>query len=241
MPGVVIPAGHPGAVARTAGVVLAAGSSRRTGGVEKLVVPVEGRPMVRRVAETALAAGLDPVLVVVGADARAEPVRQALGGLPVVLVTNRDPSRGLASSLARGVSALPASTRAAAILLGDMPWVQDGTVRALVAALESASPAATAGDEAAARLSAAAATPARARPRVACIPVYEGRRGNPVVWGAGFFPDMVALEGDRGARILTELHPALIREVPVDDPGILRDVDTVEDLERLRREAPWPT
>jgi molybdenum cofactor cytidylyltransferase len=166
---------------KTAGIVLAAGFSRRMGQVNKLLVKVEGSPMARRVASAALAAGLEPVVVVVGH--HAADLRQALEGLRA------------------GISALDEDAEAAVVLLGDMPWVQAADVSALVAAFDPAAG------------------------REICVAVHEGRRGNPVLWASRFFHELVALEGDVGARALIERHSDVVHEVPA-GAGVLRDVDT---------------
>lgn len=194
------------------GIVLAAGLSRRMGNRNKLLLEIDGTPMVRRVVETALAAGLDPVVVVVGY--RGDEVRQTLAGLPVTCAENQRPEAGLSSSLRTGIDAIAgagrnrtnaAAVEGAVVLLGDMPWVEARHISAL---LDEFDP--TAGFS-------------------ICVPVHEGRRGNPVLWDARFFSEMAALDGDVGARALLERHAAVVHEVPVDDAGVLRDVDTPDE------------
>jgi len=201
--------------AGVAGVVLAAGLSRRMGR-DKLLIEVDGAPMVRRVVEAALSGGLRPVVVVVGPEAAG--VRSALSGLPVSFAVNDTPEDGLGSSLRAGIDALvgregdaPADAGAradgAAILLGDMPWVEPAHVEALVGAFHP-----------------------NGGPDV-CVPVHAGRRGNPVLWGRRYFEELQAIDGDRGARALLNLHADRVCEVGVDGDGVLRDVDTPEALE----------
>ncbi|HSH74873.1 MAG TPA: nucleotidyltransferase family protein [Longimicrobiales bacterium] len=189
---------------RAAGVVLAAGLSRRMGGRDKVLVEVDGKPMVRRVVETALRAGLDPVIVVVRR--AGSGVRRALEGLPVLYARNDSPEAGLSSSLREGLRSLGAESQAAVVLLGDMPWVRPADVAALVAAFDPAAG------------------------REICVPVYAGRRGNPVLWSARFFREMAGLEGDVGARALLSRHARSVHEVPAGGEGVLRDVDTPEAL-----------
>jgi len=184
---------------KTAGIVLAAGFSRRMGKENKLLVELDGAPIVRHVASTALAAGLDPVTVVVGH--QAEEVGEALAGLTVSLVANALPAAGLSSSLRTGIRALDADTRAAIVLLGDMPWVDAADVAGLVDAYDPAAG------------------------RDICVPVHDGRRGNPVLWSSRFFQELTRLQGDHGARRLLERHAAAVHEVPA-GPGVLLDVDT---------------
>lgn len=115
--------------ARVAGIVLAAGASARMG-ADKLLLEVEGEPLLRRAARTALEAGLDPVIAVLGP---ASPARGALAGLACLTAVNPDPSRGQGSSLAAGIATLPAEVVAAVVVLPDMPRVTAAMIAALVA------------------------------------------------------------------------------------------------------------
>lgn len=193
-----------------AGVILAAGLSRRMGH-NKLLLSVDGVPMVRRVAEVALAGGLDPVVVVVGP--AASSVRDALSGLRVIFAQNERPESGLSSSLRVGIAALgedgakkDQKVAGVVVLLGDMPWVEAAHVRRLVEAFDPGAG------------------------RVICVPIHEGQRGNPVLWGAVFFDEMMTLTGDVGARSLLARHAEEVHEVPVEGEGVLRDVDIAEAL-----------
>jgi len=184
---------------QVAGLVLAAGSSTRMGDANKLLLEVGGEAMVRRVARTGREAGLDPVVVVTGHEA--EEVARAVAGLGVDTVENARHVEGLSTSLAAGLAALPQGLDAAMVLLGDMPFVRPETVQALVAAHRP---------EAGASI---------------CVPVHQGKRGNPVLWARRHWPRMQAVEGDRGARALLLERAGEVVEVEVDDPGVLRDVD----------------
>lgn len=198
---------------RVAAVVLAAGQSRRMGSADKMLMEVGGMSMVRRVIETAVASGLDPVVVVTGPD-RSE-VWESLEDLDDSLierVINPRADLGMSGSVTVGVNALKSRKMAAAvILLGDMPLVRSDTIRALVSAYEPGAGVS------------------------ACVPEYGGRRGNPVLWGAGRFDDLLRLSGDAGARSLLRRLDAEVREVPVEDSGILVDVDDAAALEAVRR------
>ncbi len=192
-------------------VILAAGLAQRMGGQDKLTADLGGLPVIRHVALALRDAGLAPRVVVTGA--AQERLDRALAGLDVTIAVNPDSRRGLASSLATGLAALPAEVAAAAICLGDMPLVRPATLRALVRALAD-------------------------NPRAAAaVPVHDGRWGNPVFWRRARFAEMMALTGDRGARGLLESLPDDGRILlPVDDPGVLRDIDTPADLEGMRRD-----
>ncbi len=197
-----------------AGLLLAAGASARMGGPNKLLLPVEGEPLVRRPARALLEAGLRPVVVVVGRDA--EAVRQALEGLPVLFAENPDFSEGMAGSLRKGVEALGSDVEAVAIALGDLPDLRAPVVRRLVAAFHDAA-------------------------QGIVVPVHEGRRGHPVLLDLRRYRgELLALAGDEGARSILRRHPEEVLEVAVEDPGVTADVDTPEEYERIRQGARAP-
>ncbi|WP_336037908.1 nucleotidyltransferase family protein [Halobacterium yunchengense] len=194
--------------ATVAGVLLAAGTSSRFGGDNKLLASVDGEPMVRRSARTLLDAGLDRVLVVVGHEA--DRVRAALADAPVEFVENADYASGQASSVRAAVRALAgadgddASVDAAVFALGDMPYVDPGSVRALVAAYEAGAGSALAAG-------------------------VRGERGNPVLFDSRHFPALADREGDAGGRaVLLDAEDAAV--VETGDPGVRRDVDEPGDL-----------
>ncbi|MFC3476800.1 nucleotidyltransferase family protein [Halobacterium litoreum] len=186
---------------RVAGVLLAAGTSSRYGDANKLLADVDGAPMVRRSAETLLAAGLAEVVVVVGYEA--DRVRDALDGLDVRFVENPDYETGQASSVRAGVCAL-ADADAAVFALGDMPYVDSESVRALVAAYE---------DGAGSALAAG----------------FASERGNPVLFGARHFDALADSDGDTGGKqILLGAEDGAV--VETGDAGVRRDVDRPDDV-----------
>jgi molybdenum cofactor cytidylyltransferase len=191
---------------RTAAIVLAAGRSTRMGAANKLTADIDGQPMVRRVVEAALASKARPVLVVTGH--RAADVVAALAGLDATLVTNPDYAVGLSSSLKAGVRALPADCDGALIVLGDMPRIAAEHLDRLIGAFA---------------------------PDVIVVPVHEGRRGNPVLWPAKDFPELLQLDGDAGAKRLLETHADRVKEIGLGSEAIFSDVDTPEALARVQR------
>jgi molybdenum cofactor cytidylyltransferase len=200
---------------RVAALVLAAGESRRMGAANKLLSEVEGAPMVVRVVDAALASRADPVVVVTGHDA--ERVRGVLAGRAVRFAHNADYASGMSTSLRAGLTALAEEpVDGALVCLGDMPWVRAEHLDALVAAFD----------------------PERGREIVA--PFVARKRGNPILWGARFFGPMARLTGDRGARELLEQHAEQIHGVPLDDEGVLVDVDTPEALALVDRKSEPP-
>ena len=188
-------------------MVLAAGSSTRMGGPNKLLEVVDDVPIVVTVVRAALASRADEVLVVTGEDR--ERVEACFSGLPARLLWNPDHAEGLSTSLRAGVSVLPKGTRAVAVCLGDMPLVRPSHIDTLIQAF-------------------------LADPDCSIlVPTWQGERGNPVLWTVDLLPEIGALTGDVGVKVLMDRHPTKVREVPVDEAGILTDVDTPEALEKL--------
>jgi molybdenum cofactor cytidylyltransferase len=202
----------PRAGLKVASIVLAAGRSSRMAPRNKLLELVEGTPIVARVAGVALASGADPVVVVTGFEA--PRIADALRDLRVTIVHNPAFKRGLSTSLQTGLSALPAGTDGALILLGDMPEIESSDLEALMAAF------------------------AEQGRQAICVPVRHGRRGNPVLWGAAYFAEMMRISGDVGAKQLMARHQRRVSEVVAGSDGIFADVDTPSDLARLKRLNP---
>ena len=146
-------------------------------------------------------------------DFEAGRIAEALRGLDLTCVHNPVFTAGLSTSLRAGLAALPADCDGALILLGDMPFVEAGDLEALIAAF-------AAGDR-----------------NSICVPVRHGRMGNPVLWGRAYFPEMMRLSGDGGAKRLLEVHRARVIEVEASSDGIFADVDTPSDFARLNPQA----
>lgn len=185
-----------------AGVVLAAGASRRFGS-QKLLVPVGGVPLVRRSVERLLETSLDEIIVVLGSDAPA--VAAVLAGLPVRTITNVAYATGVSSSLRAGVDALGSATKAALVALADQPGVGADIVDRLIERYR-----------------------AGGSPIVA--PLYRGGvRGNPVLFDCSMFDELRAISGDEGARSVIARDPGRVALVafPEAMPG---DVDVPGDL-----------
>lgn len=188
-----------------AALVLAAGQGRRFGSDKRLARLPSG--------QTLLAATLGRVLEVfdeVSVVLRVGDDPQALGIDPRVRVVRAENAGGgMGSSLAAGIAAVTDSTAdAVAVLLGDMPWVAAATLRHLSA---------------------------NARPGQIVVPVYQGQRGHPVLFGRVFWPALMAVGGDQGGRQVILDHPDRCIRMAVVDDGVLRDIDRPEDLSPLTR------
>ena len=185
------------------GILLAAGRGRRfdpLGIRNKLLQPLaSGEPMVVASARNLLAVLPRVIAVVPPQDGGVADALRALG-CEVTLCEQAD--SGMAASLVEAVSHSLPQADSWLVALGDMPYVEPGTLRALLDAVS--------------------------RGAGIAAPVFEGRRGNPVAFGAVHLPALLALEGEHGARALLKAAPVV--EVVVNDPGILRDIDTPADL-----------
>ena len=196
-----------------AAVILAAGTASRFRaeggeGATKLIAEVDGKPMVRHVVSAALNSEAFSVVVVTG-HAR-DAVENALIGLPVQVRYNADYDSGIASSLRNGVLAAGPSVSAAIVMLADMPRVKPELLNLLIDAF---------GDNPEAR---------------AVVPVFGGKRGNPVLLSKKIFGEVAKLTGDMGARKLLEGDGDVV-EVQVNDAAVTLDIDTPAALEEARR------
>jgi molybdenum cofactor cytidylyltransferase len=192
---------------RIAAVVLAAGQSRRMGARNKLLAAIDGVPMVARAVDAALAGVDGGVYVVTGHEH--EQVARALEGRDVNLVHNPRYAEGLSTSLASGLEALGDDVDGALVCLGDMPRISQAHIEKLIAAFDPR------------------------EGRAICIPLWDAERGHPVLWARRFFAEMCDIKGDVGARHLLGEYADLTCEVPVEDDGVLLDVDSPDALRAL--------
>jgi molybdenum cofactor cytidylyltransferase len=191
-----------------AAVVLGAGRSRRMAPHNKLLVTDKsGKTMIARVVDNALSSKARPVMVVTGH--QAEQVEHVLGGRPVRYVHAADYAEGLSASLKAGIAAVPPECAAAIVCLGDMPLV---TGRMIDRLLSMYNP-----DEG----------------RLIVLPTFRGKQGNPMLWDKRFFPEILGITGDSGARFLVGKHTGSVCEVEMADDAVLRDFDTTDSLATL--------
>lgn len=183
------------------GLMLGAGFARRFGSDKRKAALHNGFGLLASSLQTARGV-LGEVWLVLRGDDELE----ALGlGEHEHVIRCQEAEEGMGCSLACGVRSLAQTTSADAlvILLGDMPWIRSGTLVFLLSAADA--------------------------DRIV-VPIHGGRRGHPVIFGRRFWPELMSLAGDQGARAILERYPDALVELDVDDPGVVLDVDTPEAL-----------
>ncbi len=186
-------------------IVLAAGRSRRMG-VQKLLLPVAGQPLICRAMDAVLASAIEHVVVVTGT--RRDELAAALADRPVYWVTNPAEDSEMIDSVRCGLAALPAECEAFLIVLGDQPEIPPDVVPRLVDAF-------------------------RQRGAGIAVPVVGSRRGHPILIAARYRAEILENHGDVGLRGLLQAHPDDIAEVDVVSPGVLEDIDSPADYQRF--------
>ena len=183
-------------------IVIAAGASRRFGPDDKLLADLDGRPLIARALDAYAALPAARKIAVTRPDSKCPDICAAAG---FAIIENPRADDGMGTSIAAGVAA--ASDAAFALIgLADMPHINPQTPPALWQA---------AGSE-----------------NDIIVPLHEGRRGHPVLFGRAHFAALAALDGDSGGRaVIAAAEP--VTELPVDDPGIHQDIDTLQDLAAL--------
>ena len=189
-------------------LVLAGGMSTRMGPTNKLLVDLDGEPMVRQVVKVAVDSHVDLVTVVTGY--QADEVTARVNDLACKIVHNPAYAEGLASTLGAGLASLPQTVEATVVVLGDMPKVSSQHINRLVETYASA----TTTD--------------------IVVPTYKGRFGNPVLFARRYFAQLMALTGDIGGRRLLRQYRERVCEIPMDDDAVLLDVDRPCELVSLQ-------
>lgn len=185
-------------------IILAAGLSRRMG-EQKLLLPYGESTIIETVIGNVTGSVADSVTVVLGSDH--DPVRKAIEHLPVEICVNRNHEEGMLSSVICGFEALPDDTGSALVFLGDQPGIPPGVTNAVIAAYNESL-------------------------HGIVIPVYNHRRGHPLLVDFKYKRDIGRLDLEKGLRALMHLFPEDVLEVEVDVPGILVDIDTPEDYQK---------
>jgi len=207
----------PSAGIGLAAVLLAAGEARRMQGINKLLLEIDGVPLVRRSAHMLVRAGIEDIVVVLGH--QADRVRAALGDpagigagarTRITVIEHTGYRSGQHGSVLAGLAALPAGCAAALVMLGDMPLVDEADVARIAAAWQR-----------------------RPQGCAVLVPAFEQRRGNPVLIGPPALAQIVRERPEGGARAWMDAHPQQVARCPMPDDHCVFDLDTPDDLTRL--------
>jgi molybdenum cofactor cytidylyltransferase len=190
-------------------VVLAAGTSSRMEGRNKLMLPIGDKPVVRRTVEQIVAAAPQEIVVVTGFQGR--EVGRALVDLPVTVQPNLRFEEGQMTSVAVGVGALAIATDAVMVCLGDMVLLGREDYLDLVTAYEAATDSSI------------------------VIPYYGEERGNPILFAASYAPEVVAGDRKLGCRKLANAYPNEVHRFAAGHDRYTIDMDTPDDYARIRR------
>ncbi len=196
---------------RAGAVLLAAGESRRMGGINKLLVELDGVPLVQRTLAAIRGGGIGEIVVVLGHQAeRVEPLVRASGA---TIVRHADYALGQQGSVLAGLRALSAATDPVMVVLGDLPLLEASDVSALLVAYAG-----------------------RAAGCRALRPMYQGRRGNPVVVDRWVVDQVIAgADASTGLRGFLEAHREMVARFDASSDHYVFDLDTPDDLGRLER------
>ena len=186
-------------------IVLSAGRSRRMGR-QKLLLPIENRPLICCVVDQVLASSVDQVLVVVGM--KGNEIATTLADRAVRLVINPATDSEMIDSVRCGLAALPGQCEAALVVLGDQPCVGPELIDRLIQT-------------------------SRQDGRGIAVPTFKGRRGHPLLFSTRYRDEILHRYGDTGLRGLMQAHPEDVVEVETAIPGVLDDIDVPEDYDRI--------
>jgi molybdenum cofactor cytidylyltransferase len=175
-------------------------------GTQKLLLPLDGEPVIVRVVDQFLRGPVDQIFVVIGEEGR--QIREAMAGRGVHFVTNPDAEGEMLSSVRCGLTAMPAGCDAVLVALGDQPSIAAEVVEQLVQAFLTAG-------------------------RGIVVPTHQGRRGHPLVLAMHYRDEILTGYEDVGLRGLLEAHPEDVLSVEVNTRGVLEDIDVPEDYRRM--------
>lgn len=191
------------------GIIPASGSSTRMG-TPKALLDADGRSFLERVALALVNGGCASLLVVLRDPG--SPLAAMARKIGAEVVENPDPAEGPVGSLQRGIEALPPDAEGCVFCPVDHPLVTAETVAALVAAFRDRA--------------------AKGSPPPVVAPTWNGTRGHPVLFASGIFPELLEEGLEEGARTVVHRHLDRLVEVPVDDEGVVIDIDTLPEYRR---------
>ena len=185
-------------------IILAAGKSKRMHEINKLLIKINNKTMIEKIVDSSLKSLANNTIVVLGYEN--EILQRLLINKNITTVVNKEYLKGQSSSLQIGISALPEECDAAVVILGDMPDINSTLINQLI---ENYNPSDN---------------------KSIIIPTYKNKKGNPVLIDREFFPDILSIKGDKGAKDIIKVNKKYITEIPQKHSAIINDIDTKEDL-----------
>ncbi|MDM8556543.1 nucleotidyltransferase family protein [Desulfococcaceae bacterium HSG7] len=198
----------------TAGIILAAGRSTRFGTAKqpKQLLKLNNTPMVELVLDNALKSRLQRIVLVLGC--QYQSILKHLGKKAhhprLQIVVNHYFKEGLSSSLHCGLNAIQYKSEAVMFLLADQPLADAGLINLLLDNFQTSD-------------------------KGICVPVYQGKRGNPTIFSRHYYDRLMMIKGDQGGRRLIKAHTKDVLEVQVCAPACFWDIDTLSDVAKIRR------
>ena len=191
-------------------VILAAGESRRMGKQNKLLLPIGGEALLVKLVRSVCASDVGQVLVVIGHEA--EKIKRELNDLPLSFVYNPNFSEGMTTSIKSGVKEVSPDSDGFLICLADMPFINTSEISKLIHAYVQN------------RIK---------EKRLIVVPVFQGQRGNPVLFSSEFRNDILEYKKESGCRGVIMNYPESVKEIKMDNDNMLLDVDTPEDYQNV--------
>jgi molybdenum cofactor cytidylyltransferase len=185
-------------------IVLAAGQSKRMRNLKQLLY-MGSQTLLERALDTYIASTVSQVIVVVGA--AAEEVVESIGQRPVDIIVNERYKDGMSTSMIKGLEMVDEKAAAVLFALVDQPFVDSTTIDRLIDGFISGE-------------------------KGIVVPVYQGRRGNPVIFDIKYRRELQLLSGDRGGKTIVECHFDDVLEVEVNCRGVVEDIDTVDEYNK---------
>jgi len=185
-------------------IILAAGQSKRMREMNKLLIKIDNQTMIEKIVDISLKSSANNTIVVLGYEN--DILQRILDNKKITTIVNKEYLKGQSSSLQLGISALPEDCDAALIMLGDMPNINSRLINQLI---ENYNP----NDN-----------------KSIIIPTYKNKKGNPVLIDREFFPDILSIKGDKGAKDIIKVNKNYIKELPQKNSTIVEDIDTKDDL-----------
>ena len=190
------------------GIILAAGQSLRMGDINKLLLEIDGQPMVRKVVDQLIKLNqFNQLIIVVGHDYH--KMCQVLDGLAVKIVHNPNYKQGMSTSLITGVKQVNHKASGILFTLADLVYIKSQTYKKMINAYR------------------------HANPNSIAVPSYQKQQGHPIIMSPVYIDEITKISGDRGAKSIITQFVEHVVSIDVNDRGILQDIDTQKDFLEL--------